>query len=82
MEYEIIVGWGSLALIVSGLAQSLNRNGLVWLILSFLFGPVALFVLVVFYGRFDRSKDDTSILFEIAWFLTKLAGTNDRDRIR
>ena len=46
MEYGI--GWGTLALINAGLAQSKNKSGLLWFILSLFLGPIATFVLVVF----------------------------------
>ena len=42
------VGWGTLALINAGLAQSKNKSGLLWFILSLFLGPVATFILVVF----------------------------------
>lgn len=41
------VGWGTLALINSGLAQGKNRSGLLWFVLSLLFGPLATLVIVV-----------------------------------
>lgn len=41
------VGWGTLALITAGLAQGKERGGLLWFILSVLFGPLAVLVLVV-----------------------------------
>lgn len=40
------VGWGTLALINAGLAQSKNRSGLVWFLLSLLLGPIATFLIV------------------------------------
>ena len=42
------VGWGSLALINAGLAQSKNRNGFTWFILSVFIGPIATLALVAF----------------------------------
>jgi len=42
------VGWGSLALINAGLAQSKNRSGLNWFLLSIFFGPLATLALVAF----------------------------------
>jgi hypothetical protein len=48
---EFAVGWGTLAMINAGLAQSKNRGGLSWFLLSLLLGPVATFVLVTFMGR-------------------------------
>ena len=41
------VGWGTLALINAGLAQSKNRSGLAWFLVSLLLGPLATFLLVV-----------------------------------
>ena len=42
----IIVGWFTLALVNAGLAQGKNRRGLVWFILSQVFGPLAPLALV------------------------------------
>ncbi len=39
------VGWGSLALINAVLAQSKNRNGLVWFLASLVVGPLVTLVL-------------------------------------
>jgi hypothetical protein len=41
------VGWGTLALINAGLAQSKGRSGLVWFLASLLIGPIATFLIVV-----------------------------------
>ena len=41
------VGWGTLALINAGIAQSKNRSGLNWFLLSLLLGPLATLILVV-----------------------------------
>jgi len=41
------VGWGTLALINAGLAQSKHRSGLAWFLVSLLLGPLATFLLVV-----------------------------------
>ncbi|HEX7813647.1 antitermination protein NusB [Dyella sp.] len=41
------VGWGTLALINAGLAQGKNRSGLVWFLLSLVFGPLATLALVL-----------------------------------
>lgn len=40
------VGWGTLALINAGLAQSKNRSGLGWFLISLLFGPLATLIIV------------------------------------
>ncbi|MBC8218056.1 MAG: hypothetical protein H8E73_06285 [Planctomycetes bacterium] len=41
------IGWGSLALINAGLAQSKNRSGLSWFLISLLAGPIGTFFLVI-----------------------------------
>jgi hypothetical protein len=41
------IGWGTLALINAGLAQSKNRSGLAWFLVSLFLGPIATFLLVV-----------------------------------
>jgi hypothetical protein len=43
---EFFVGWGTLALINAGLAQSKNRSGLAWFLVSLLLGPVATLLVV------------------------------------
>ena len=48
---EYAVGWGTLALLNAGLAQSKNRSGLNWFLLSLLLGPIATFLLVVFFPK-------------------------------
>lgn len=42
-----VVGWGTLALINAGLAQSKRRSGLGWFIGSLFLGPIATFLIVV-----------------------------------
>lgn len=42
---EYYVGWGTLALLNAGLAQSKNRSGLIWALVSLFFGPLATLVL-------------------------------------
>jgi hypothetical protein len=49
------VGWGSLALINAGLAQSKNRSGFAWFLLSVFIGPIATFALVVFCEKLPES---------------------------
>jgi hypothetical protein len=44
---EYFVGWGTLTLINAGLAQSKNRSGLAWFLISLFLGPVATFLIVV-----------------------------------
>ena len=41
------VGWGTLALINAGLAQSKRRSRMAWFLASLLLGPVATFIIVV-----------------------------------
>lgn len=41
------VGRGTLALINAGLAQSKNRSGLAWFLLSIVLGPIATLLIVV-----------------------------------
>ncbi|KPU26684.1 hypothetical protein TR13x_08890 [Caloranaerobacter sp. TR13] len=49
---EYVVGWGTLALINAGLAQSKHKSGFYWFLLSLLLGPIATFLLVL-TGEFD-----------------------------
>lgn len=46
MRSQFFVGWGTLGLINAGLAQSKNRSGLAWFLLSLFLGPVATLLLV------------------------------------
>ena len=43
---QFFVGWGTLALLVAGVAQGKGHSGLLWFILSLLFGPLALLILL------------------------------------
>ncbi len=45
------VDWGALAFINAGLAQGKNRKGLNWFLISLLLGPIATFLLVVFFPK-------------------------------
>jgi hypothetical protein len=40
-------GWGTLSLINAGLAQTKNRSGLLWFLISLFLGPIATFLIVV-----------------------------------
>lgn len=51
---DFYVGWGTLALVNAGLAQSKNRSGLAWFLISMLLGPIATFILVVFCERVEE----------------------------
>lgn len=44
---QFYVGWGTLALINAGLAQSKGRGGTNWFLLSLLLGPIATLALVL-----------------------------------
>lgn len=41
------VGWGTLALINAGLAQSKGRGALLWFVASLFIGPIATLLIVV-----------------------------------
>ena len=41
------VGWGSLALVNAGLAQTKLRSGFAWFFISLLLGPIATLFIVV-----------------------------------
>lgn len=49
MEFgrEYVVGWGTLAIINAGLAQSKGKSRLAWFLASLLLGPIATFLIVV-----------------------------------
>ena len=47
LEPSYFVGWGTLALITAGIAQGKERGGLLWFLLSLLFGPLAVLILVL-----------------------------------
>ena len=48
MKSDYAIGWGTLALINAGLAQSKHRSGLLWFFVSLLLGPIATFIIVAF----------------------------------
>jgi len=49
------IGWGTLSLINAGLAQSKNRSGLLWWIISLFLGPIATFIIVAFLEKIERT---------------------------
>jgi hypothetical protein len=51
VDQGYVVGWGTLALINAGLAQSKGRSRLAWFLASLLLGPVATFLVVVLDRR-------------------------------
>ena len=59
MEFksEWFAGWGTLALINAGLAQSKHRSGLVWFLLSLVLGPFATLVIVLLDDPKQRFLD-------------------------
>lgn len=55
LNREYAVGWGTLALINAGLAQSKGRSRLAWFLVSLLIGPIATFIIVVTDEPGDRT---------------------------
>lgn len=53
-----VLGWGSLALINAGLAQSKNRSGGNWFLVSLFLGPIATLCLVAFCDKLPESGLD------------------------
>ena len=51
------VGWGTLALINAGLAQSKGRSRLAWFLASLLLGPIATLVIVVTDNPESKTPD-------------------------
>ena len=45
------VGWGTLALLNTALAQLQGRSALLWLCISLMLGPVATLLLIIFYKK-------------------------------
>ncbi len=56
MDNEFYVGWATLMFINAGIAQGKNRSGLAWGAVSFVLGPLATFLLVVFFDKLPASK--------------------------
>ena len=54
---EYVIGWGTLAMINAGLAQSKNRSGLIWFFISLFLGPIATF-LIVLLGPVSRATSE------------------------
>jgi hypothetical protein len=52
---EWFAGWGTLALVNAGLAQSKHRSGLIWFLASLLIGPFATLLIVVLDDPRGRS---------------------------
>ena len=47
MDESYAIGWGTLALINTNLAQLKGRSGLAWFFVSVFLGPIATFLLAV-----------------------------------
>lgn len=47
LETSFYLGWGTLSLIVAGIAQGKGRSGFGWWLAALLLGPVALFLLLL-----------------------------------
>ena len=47
VSHSYVVGWGTLAIINAGLAQSKGRSRMAWFLASLLLGPIATFIIVV-----------------------------------
>ena len=54
---DYAVGWGTLALINAGLAQSKGRSRLAWFLASLLLGPIATFIIVVTDNPAPKTPD-------------------------
>ncbi len=48
---QFFVGWGTLALIVAGIAQGKNHSGFLWFVLALFLGPLALLILLFLSNR-------------------------------
>lgn len=57
MENGVVV-WFSLSLIISGIAQGINRSGWLWWFLGFIAGPLALLCLVLAGKVRSEGKQD------------------------
>ncbi len=49
------IGWFTLSLLNAGIAQSKNRSGLNWWLLSIFLGPIATFILVAFCEKLPEA---------------------------
>ena len=54
---EWFAGWGTLALVNAGLAQSKHRSGLVWFLVSLILGPFATLLIVLVDDPKERFLD-------------------------
>lgn len=51
VHYGYAVGWFTLSLLNAGIAQAQSRSGLLWFILSLVFGPLATLALVLTHSK-------------------------------
>ena len=58
LSKEWYAGWGTLALVNAGLAQSKHRSGFAWFILSLVLGPLATLFLVLVDDPRERAHRD------------------------
>ncbi len=54
-KQDYALGWGTLALVNAGLAQSKGRSGLWWWLISLLLGPLATLILVAFLDKLPET---------------------------
>ncbi len=59
MDRSYAVGWGTLALLHAGLAQTKRRSRLAWFFVSLLCGPIATFLIVVLDPAPDTAPGTT-----------------------
>ncbi|MBN8886903.1 MAG: hypothetical protein J0I77_14375 [Rudaea sp.] len=46
LNREFFVGWGTLALLIAGVAQGKGHSGLLWFVVALFLGPLALLILL------------------------------------
>ncbi|HVE41907.1 MAG TPA: hypothetical protein VNM14_18580 [Planctomycetota bacterium] len=54
---EWFAGWGTLALVNAGLAQSKHRSGLLWFLASLLLGPFATLLIVILHDPRELDRN-------------------------
>lgn len=47
LSHEVWLFWATLALVNSGLAQTKNKDGLTWFVMSIILGPIATLLIVL-----------------------------------
>ena len=61
IDNRYAVGWGTLALINAGLAESKGHSRLIWFLVSLFLGPIATLILVVFMERKRPASPGTGL---------------------